>query len=435
MPRRTLLLVMLLAAGHAFAGEFTPAMVWTGTSPSGACKGNRVALEVSTGKLWCCTGTNWAACGEVQSAVALGANGANCPVGQAALGVDAAGAAEGCWSVAPATSGTSLLIGNGSGGTASYAGSGSCAAGSFFTAVDGSGAKTCATPPAQDWSVITGKPSTFTPVAHASTHASGSSDPVTLAQSQVTNLTTDLAGKLSTTGTAADSSKLGGVAAASYWTATSLPFNYASSTARLAGTFARANVSAGTAASPADEEGFIYGYASGSTVGSPAGVYFRNSFQNDAAAWLAFKTTDAAGTTAVRATVKGTLGTGAVYTNGGEFTSTNPSDRRLKTDIRPFDYGLREVLRLRSSWFRWKDDRGDQGVVPGWIAQDVQAVMPAAVKRLNDGSDHLGIEKDAITAALVNAVQQQQREIELHRWALALALVGCFLSLVRRGAP
>lgn len=34
-----------------------------------------------------------------------------------------------------------------------------------------------------------------TPTAHASTHASAGSDPVTLAQSQITNLTTDLAGK------------------------------------------------------------------------------------------------------------------------------------------------------------------------------------------------------------------------------------------------
>ena len=38
-----------------------------------------------------------------------------------------------------------------------------------------------------------------TPTAHASTHASAGSDPVTLAQSQVTNLTTDLAGKASST--------------------------------------------------------------------------------------------------------------------------------------------------------------------------------------------------------------------------------------------
>lgn len=40
-----------------------------------------------------------------------------------------------------------------------------------------------------------------TPTSHASTHAAAGSDPVTLAQSQVTNLTTDLAGKVPTTRT------------------------------------------------------------------------------------------------------------------------------------------------------------------------------------------------------------------------------------------
>lgn len=39
---------------------------------------------------------------------------------------------------------------------------------------------------------------------HASKHAAAGTDPITISQSQVTNLTTDLAGKLSTSGTAAD---------------------------------------------------------------------------------------------------------------------------------------------------------------------------------------------------------------------------------------
>jgi len=45
------------------------------------------------------------------------------------------------------------------------------------------------------WSTITGKPSSFTPSAHASTHGSGGADAVTLAESQVTNLVSDLAAK------------------------------------------------------------------------------------------------------------------------------------------------------------------------------------------------------------------------------------------------
>jgi len=52
-----------------------------------------------------------------------------------------------------------------------------------------------------------------TPTAHASTHASAGSDPVTLAQSQVTNLTSDLAGKAATSHTHAQSDVTGLTAA------------------------------------------------------------------------------------------------------------------------------------------------------------------------------------------------------------------------------
>jgi hypothetical protein len=45
------------------------------------------------------------------------------------------------------------------------------------------------------YSEITDKPSSFTPSAHASTHGSAGSDAITVAQSQVTDLTTDLGNK------------------------------------------------------------------------------------------------------------------------------------------------------------------------------------------------------------------------------------------------
>ncbi len=45
------------------------------------------------------------------------------------------------------------------------------------------------------YSSLTGIPSTFAPSTHASSHASGGGDPITIAESQVTNLTTDLAAK------------------------------------------------------------------------------------------------------------------------------------------------------------------------------------------------------------------------------------------------
>jgi hypothetical protein len=48
---------------------------------------------------------------------------------------------------------------------------------------------------AGDWATLTNKPSTFAPSAHAASHASGGSDAVTLAVSQVTGLQTALDGK------------------------------------------------------------------------------------------------------------------------------------------------------------------------------------------------------------------------------------------------
>ncbi len=51
------------------------------------------------------------------------------------------------------------------------------------------------------WADITDKPSTFAPSAHASSHASGGADAITVAESQVTGLTSALAGKAATSHT------------------------------------------------------------------------------------------------------------------------------------------------------------------------------------------------------------------------------------------
>lgn len=58
------------------------------------------------------------------------------------------------------------------------------------------------------WADITGKPSSFTPSTHASSHGSGGSDPITIAQSQVSNLTTDLADKASSSHSHSDATSL-----------------------------------------------------------------------------------------------------------------------------------------------------------------------------------------------------------------------------------
>ena len=106
------------------------------------------------------------------------------------------------------------------------------------------------------------------------------------------------------------------------------------------------------------------------------------------------------------------LGTGIVYSNGATLTSTNPSDSRLKENIKDISWGLIDILKIRPVSYHWKDDKINQGVQFGFIAQEVQDIMPEAIKEFGEDIIYLGLEKDDIYATLVKAIQEQQATIE-----------------------
>jgi hypothetical protein len=106
------------------------------------------------------------------------------------------------------------------------------------------------------------------------------------------------------------------------------------------------------------------------------------------------------------------LGTGIVYSNAGTLTSTNPSDKRLKDNIENIGWGLNEILKLRPVSYTWKNDIVSQGTQFGFIAQEVQEVMPESVKEFGEEEQYLGLEKEAIYVTLVKAIQEQQVQIE-----------------------
>ena len=106
------------------------------------------------------------------------------------------------------------------------------------------------------------------------------------------------------------------------------------------------------------------------------------------------------------------LGTGIVYSNGGALTSTAPSDERLKDNITDICWGLSDILKLRPVSYNWKDDKINQGVQFGFIAQEVQEVMPEAIKEFGDDVKYLGLEKDAIYATLVKAIQELEARVK-----------------------
>jgi hypothetical protein len=121
---------------------------------------------------------------------------------------------------------------------------------------------------------------------------------------------------------------------------------------------------------------------------------------------------------------------------GGNGAYLNISDRRAKADVTPSTKGLAEVLQLQPvSFVRNDPTTGSQEEI-GFIAQDVQPVLPEAVWQagipLKDGTGGLdsadptlAIGHDVLTAVLVNAVKDLN--------ALVAALTARIASL--EGAP
>ena len=95
------------------------------------------------------------------------------------------------------------------------------------------------------------------------------------------------------------------------------------------------------------------------------------------------------------------------------------SDARLKDNIEPVAGALDKVSRLRGVWFDWKDQAGDTARPRnlGLLAQEVREVVPEAVTEGSDG--HLRISSSAVTVLLLEAVKEQQKQLDELRGALA----------------
>lgn len=103
-----------------------------------------------------------------------------------------------------------------------------------------------------------------------------------------------------------------------------------------------------------------------------------------------------------------TAGT-ATFDGSGNITSS--SDQRIKHSIRPFTYGLAAINLIHPASFIYNSDSSNTRM-NGFIAQDVQKAIPGAVHVGKDKEGTLSLETNAILAALVNAVKEQQQQIE-----------------------
>jgi hypothetical protein len=104
---------------------------------------------------------------------------------------------------------------------------------------------------------------------------------------------------------------------------------------------------------------------------------------------------------------------------GGVITLTGTSDARLKNIQGSFNRGLEAIMALSPQLYRWNEEGQKITGFPadltqaGFIAQNVQAAIPEAIgHETHDGVDYLTLADRPIVAALVNAVKEQQQEIE-----------------------
>jgi hypothetical protein len=89
---------------------------------------------------------------------------------------------------------------------------------------------------------------------------------------------------------------------------------------------------------------------------------------------------------------------------------SNYSSIRWKENINPIDNALDKVLALRGVYFDWKESKKHD---TGMIAEEVGEVIPEVVTYEKNGIDAQSLDYARLTALLVEAIKEQQKEIEL----------------------
>lgn len=104
-------------------------------------------------------------------------------------------------------------------------------------------------------------------------------------------------------------------------------------------------------------------------------------------------------------------------TVGGVGAYANLSDKRFKTNINPLQNSLQKILALKGISFNW--DLKNAGAKKldslnhiGFLAQDVEKVLPQVVTTANDANKTKSVAYADIVPVLVEAIKEQQKQIE-----------------------
>lgn len=94
----------------------------------------------------------------------------------------------------------------------------------------------------------------------------------------------------------------------------------------------------------------------------------------------------------------------------GDVAASLSSDERLKEDIKPIENATDKVNQLSGNTFKWKDCATYNGDDIGVIAQEVQKVIPSAVKERHDG--YLKVDYSRIIPLLLESIKELSQKVE-----------------------
>jgi|GEM_PF-6251573 len=99
--------------------------------------------------------------------------------------------------------------------------------------------------------------------------------------------------------------------------------------------------------------------------------------------------------------------TGGIYFN---VPVTVTSDLRMKKEVVDLKYGLNEVMKMRPALYKYKNN--DETTHLGFIAQEMNTVVPEVVHVPENVADKMAIRYAELIPVLTNAIQEQQLMIE-----------------------
>ena len=114
-------------------------------------------------------------------------------------------------------------------------------------------------------------------------------------------------------------------------------------------------------------------------------------------------------------TTFGVKATGSVYATGdisadGDVVASLSSDERLKDNIFPIQDATSKVNKLSGNTFIWNDKSKYSGSDVGVIAQEVQEIIPSAVKETEEG--YLKVEYTKIVPLLIESIKELSAKVQ-----------------------